>query len=1474
LLSGKFGDSAETNLMALLSLVRVEGLPSITTFKGNDVLPIHADHAAEAILTKFLAADSTEIIKALDSLDDTSRAKLYTFIEKGDYYVDRHVFDAAPRVGNLRVGDFSSRIQKAILNQGRFDLMEEMEAQIEFSTSVIADMTRHIGGGFFANAADRVVKFLDANSVNPTLNDRVSSQMLADLCQTEGSDDMADYLKALRACFAGFNSVSADDKSFKFFLRVLGAHLEDHTLISGSLVVKAVPAKDAATNYLRELTGKRGSGAEVKRFFDGLFVKPSTLSVSAVNQGLSLDSRSNAKVVYDQFSEKLMPGRTGRGGISNPKARGLVLDIVDLVVNDRSNAATIGDLDYVTIGNVISLRLMTVKGLNVARITSQIKRVAKRLGKSPVSSGRKSPVVSRRSEGLHRSSHRDPVSTRLDPIVLSITSVVPDFFPKVQEETVSPTLKKREKRATNRRVLDAESLFGKKITLKEYGVGRLESAQSRSETSLNMTRLLHASSFHIPEQEKRLPSSLLERRMQSAERKKHEFQRVSPLVVQPTRQMSGARSMRSSSPVSAKDLVLETENETLLRKTQDVLKEMIIGLIQGIVLPSGLRDHALSGSQIMLGSSGRDAVKKAEAQVPGLLNKLIVELANDSTPNDVNRLFKDDNLAEFKLIESFLDRGKALELCQVIGGKSTGKIISHIQKASTPSLSRSRVTKSIRSAPNVVAAADRVQDQVGVILARGAGWQQKLVNLVAVKKLMDQVIEKVQRGQEVAPVEMATLNQQFSKLMGFNAFSQQEAFDFVHVFNKLDGLTKAMSVFYPGGGNFNLFKGVIGRMKEIDADDGFPNPVARQAVQAFLANGTTEDTHLSADLDDDNLRVEHTALVDNDELMVEFYKLADKLNLFEFRMAMRITDVDMGVEHDLTYQQLYPFQAPAIQLQKIAEITAAIGGGGRARGLVAVPPLAQNLVKPVGGVFQAPIVVTPALDADTPRRVTLTLDPLDMIAGVGQIRDSQDYYLDGVTLKRTQFSREAEVLGVSGRLPTTMTVNLTRDYDPVTRALKPFTHTAMTPHYDFNVRGVPQRRHVSAIVIGGGVGGGHFYTLKRDRDGQWFKCNDGRVDLIDPPFQNMGELRNAKGVVLVGDEALSNLQVGRPTPLANQGNTCFQAAALHAIAVGTTVDSAATDNTLQALATHFGEDAGVPDLVAEQGEVMAAAKKYSASRTGQFGRGFNKYGSVGRSRLSKPSTAALTLEDLMNLNIGQAVGHRSTERWVSSGRSVRGHVPKTSGGRQEATYLASLKDGLAGGKRGDVAVELAIHKAFLDDEIDAWTSGGSDRTLKRKDILAWDFSPSGPREKHHDYIQWMFPNPHTSGNNPNAPHVQTIDCISWMSKAESVAYKTKIFENTVNYMKYLGFKWNESSQAFEYDSAMFSKSPKDAGRERRLSGHDKQRFTRMLTCLQNHDLAPVAKAAYEAIIREGRISFDKLSAKNNWAPAVGTTFRG
>ena len=234
--------------------------------------------------------------------------------------------------------------------------------------------------------------------------------------------------------------------------------------------------------------------------------------------------------------------------------------------------------------------------------------------------------------------------------------------------------------------------------------------------------------------------------------------------------------------------------------------------------------------------------------------------------------------------------------------------------------------------------------------------------------------------------------------------------------------------------------------------------------------------------------------------MIEFYNIVSRLQLNAMHIRVRVTETDTGADSDRTYEQLFPFQKAETQLAEKARILESITEEvdvdgvmtpvARTRDTVASDPKPASIEwKPIGSVIQAPV-------AENGR---LSIDPGAHMVDVGGERDDERYFSDEGVLKRMIWDRNVETQAVVGEIPSTIMVNLGRRYNPLTQTIRPFTGSDIpqSGNYVINLPGRdPVVRRVSAIVIGGGVGGGHYVALKRDRDGRWALVDDGRVQSI------------------------------------------------------------------------------------------------------------------------------------------------------------------------------------------------------------------------------------------------------------------------------------------------------------------------------------------------------------------------------------------
>lgn len=120
-------------------------------------------------------------------------------------------------------------------------------------------------------------------------------------------------------------------------------------------------------------------------------------------------------------------------------------------------------------------------------------------------------------------------------------------------------------------------------------------------------------------------------------------------------------------------------------------------------------------------------------------------------------------------------------------------------------------------------------------------------------------------------------------------------------------------------------------------------------------------------------------------------------------------------------------------------------------------------------------------------------------------------------------------------------------------------------------------------------------------------------------------------------------------------------------------------------------------------------------------------------------------------------------------------------------------------------------------------------------------------ERHHDYIQWMFPLDEPSGANPSAPHL-TPDEIEVLRK--DTAARANIRRSLDRMLGFLGFAWGGDRRSL----VLSPHFPQQAANWLSTGNHNFLRVTRILRSLVlvgEGDAARALLAALEAIYKQG-----------------------
>jgi hypothetical protein len=114
---------------------------------------------------------------------------------------------------------------------------------------------------------------------------------------------------------------------------------------------------------------------------------------------------------------------------------------------------------------------------------------------------------------------------------------------------------------------------------------------------------------------------------------------------------------------------------------------------------------------------------------------------------------------------------------------------------------------------------------------------------------------------------------------------------------------------------------------------------------------------------------------------------------------------------------------------------------------------------------------------------------------------------------------------------------------------------------------------------------------------------------------------------------------------------------------------------------------------------------------------------------------------------------------------------------------------------------------------------GAGRTLAQ--LWAWE---DEELERHHDFIQWMFPLPERSGANPAAPVLRPTELDSLR---EDGTIRANLRRSLDRMLAFYGFAWNSERSALAL-SPLF---PQKAASWLSVGNHNFLRLTRILRCL-------------------------------------------
>jgi hypothetical protein len=127
------------------------------------------------------------------------------------------------------------------------------------------------------------------------------------------------------------------------------------------------------------------------------------------------------------------------------------------------------------------------------------------------------------------------------------------------------------------------------------------------------------------------------------------------------------------------------------------------------------------------------------------------------------------------------------------------------------------------------------------------------------------------------------------------------------------------------------------------------------------------------------------------------------------------------------------------------------------------------------------------------------------------------------------------------------------------------------------------------------------------------------------------------------------------------------------------------------------------------------------------------------------------------------------------------------------------------------------------------------RTLAQ--LWAWE---DEDLERHHDFIQWMFPLPERSGANPAAPVLRPTELDSLR---EDAAIRANLRRSLDRMLAFYGFAWNSDRSALAL-SPIFAQK---ASNWLSAGNHNFLRLTRILRCLVLAGEATAASALLAAL---------------------------
>ncbi len=156
------------------------------------------------------------------------------------------------------------------------------------------------------------------------------------------------------------------------------------------------------------------------------------------------------------------------------------------------------------------------------------------------------------------------------------------------------------------------------------------------------------------------------------------------------------------------------------------------------------------------------------------------------------------------------------------------------------------------------------------------------------------------------------------------------------------------------------------------------------------------------------------------------------------------------------------------------------------------------------------------------------------------------------------------------------------------------------------------------------------------------------------------------------------------------------------------------------------------------------------------------------------------------------------------------------------------------------------------------------RTLAQ--ILAWD---DDRLEAIHDFIQWLFPLPETSGANPSAP---TLDAATIAAFRATPEMQQRLRQSFDRMLRFYGFAWSAPAPDATPTIVPAANFRARADNWLHPMNHNHLRLTRILRSTLLLGLEPESKALFRALNALYRAYPDSIPARTHafWSSAVGS----